>query len=283
MRRSLVLVAAIAAAALTPLRPAAASFWDSVQTPSPGPAQSIGGSGAGCLAGGVALPADGTGYQAIRLSRRRYFGHPETVAFVERLGRADAAAGLPPFYVGDMAQPRGGPLPSMHVSHQSGIDVDIWFNLDPKPNLTPAAREQVELPSMILPDASAVDAARFGPRQVRLLRLAASDPLVERIFVHWTIKRALCEGYGGAGTGDRAWLHRLRPWYGHDDHFHVRLNCPPDSPHCTGQAPIPAGDGCDASLDWWFHQPPPSASPVPAAPPRQRPLPAACSAVEAAN
>ena len=281
MRRSLVLMAAIAMAALALPRPAAARFWDEVQTPSPGPAQSIGGSGAGCLAGGIALPADGIGYQAVRLSRRRYFGHPETVAFVERLGRADAAADLPPFYVGDMAQPRGGPLPSMHVSHQSGVDVDIWFNLDPKPNLAPASRENVDLPSMILPDASAIDPSRFGARQVQLLRLAASDPLVDRIFVHWTIKRALCQGYGRAA--DHAWLHRLRPWYGHDDHFHVRLACPPDSPQCTGQPPIPAGDGCDASLDWWFHQPPPVPSASPAPPPRQRPQPAASSAVEAAN
>ena len=180
-----------------------ASFWSEATSPSPGPARVIGGAGDGCIAGAVALPFDGEGYQAIHVSRRRYFSHPETVAFVERLGRRAAASGLAPFYVGDMSQPRGGPLPEMHVSHQNGVDVDIWFNLDPKPALAPEARESVDLPSMILPDGSAIDPARFGRRQVELLRLAASDPSVDRIFVHPAIKRALCQGVGGAGTGNR--------------------------------------------------------------------------------
>ena len=52
----------------------------------------------------------------------------------------DAASGLPVFYVGDMAQPRGGPLPFGHASHQTGLDVDIWFTLTPRPRLVPAAR-----------------------------------------------------------------------------------------------------------------------------------------------
>ena len=215
----------LGSATLLPV-PARASPWSEVVTPAPGPAKSIGETARGCIAGAVRLPADGPGFETIRLSRRRYFGHPDTVAFVERLGRLAQAAGLEPFYVGDMAQPRGGPLPFGHASHQTGIDVDIWFNLDPKPVLPPAQREQVVLPSMVLADQRDIDPAHFGERQVRLLRLAANAPKVDRIFVHWTIKRALCEGFGGAGQGDRGWLHRLRPWYGHDDHFHVRLHCP---------------------------------------------------------
>ena len=158
--------------------------------PTPGPARVIGGPANGCLAGAAALPADGPGYAAIRLGRHRNYGHPDTIAYVERLGRAAQAAHLAPFYVGDMAQPRGGPMPSGHGSHMNGMDVDIWFNLDAKPDLPPVAREEVELPSMVLPDRRDIDPSRFGESQVRLLRLAASDAHVDRIFVHPTIKRA---------------------------------------------------------------------------------------------
>jgi penicillin-insensitive murein endopeptidase len=112
---------------------------------------------------------------------------------------------------------------------------------------------------------------------VTLLRLAASDPNVERIFVNAVIKTALCRA---APAGDRAWLHRLRPWWEHDDHFHVRLRCPDGSPECQAQAPIPPGDGCDAVLASWVRdqRPPP---PHPAPPPtRKLPiLPEACRAI----
>ncbi len=250
-----------------------AEDWGRMLTPSAGPTRIIGGPANGCIAGAVALPPDGTGYQAIHLSRHHNFGHPQTVAFVERLGKSAAAAGLAPFYVGDMAQPRGGPMTSGHAAHENGVDVDIWFNLDPKPDLAPAAREEVELPSMVLPDKTDIDRARFGERQVRLLRLAASDAHVDRIFVHPTIKRALCQGVGGADAGDRSWLHKIRPWYGHEEHFHVRLSCPAGSPDCTPQSPVPPGDGCDASLDWWF-EPHEAGKPV-----SKPPLPAACRAL----
>jgi penicillin-insensitive murein DD-endopeptidase len=152
-----------------------------------------------------------------------------------------------------------------HGSHQNGLDVDIWFNLDHKAALAPAQREEVDLPSMVLADQSDIDRTRFGERQVRLLRLASVDPKVDRIFVHWTIKAALCEGIGGAGQGDRGWLHKIRPWRGHDEHFHVRLSCPAGSPDCVGQSPVPPGDGCDESLDWWFRPNPP---PLPVSTPR---------------
>jgi penicillin-insensitive murein endopeptidase len=264
---------AVVATIMTAAAPARAASWSEFARPSNGPARAIGGAANGCIGGAAMLPADGDGYQVIRLSRNRIWGHPETVAFVERLGRRARAAGLAPFYVGDMAQPRGGPMNFGHGSHQSGLDVDIWFNLDGKPALPPAQREEVTLPSMVLADASAVDAARFGPPQVRLLRLAATDPKVDRLFVHWTIKRALCDRV----AGDRSWLHRIRPWYGHDEHFHVRLACPAGSPDCKGQAPVPPGDGCDATLDWWFG---PKEMPLRPAPPPT--LPAQCESIRIA-
>ena len=259
---------------------ARASSWSEVTAPTPGPARAIGSYTAGCIAGAVPLPASGTGYEVVRMSRRRYFGHPDNVAFVERLGRRAAAAGLQPFYVGDMAQPRGGPLPYGHDSHQIGLDVDIWLNLDPKTRLPPAAREDPVLPSMVRPDGKAIDPHHFGTRQVALLRLVATDPAVNRLFVNWTIKKALCDGVGGAGRGDRSWLHRVRPWYGHEGHFHVRLNCPASSPDCVAQKPIPPGLGCDATLAWWARQPIPHPPPPGTIPPRREPrLPQQCYAL----
>jgi penicillin-insensitive murein endopeptidase len=262
-------------AALTASALAAESPWGAVVAPSPGPTRVIGGPANGCIAGAAALPADGPGFSAIRVSRHRFYGHPDTIAFVERLGLAARAAGLAPFYVGDMAQPRGGPMNSGHGSHQNGMDVDIWFNLDAKPTLAVAAREIVDLPSMVLADKSAIDPKRFGARQVTLLRLAAGDARVDRIFVHPTIKRALCDGLAGP---ERGWLHKLRPWYGHDEHFHVRLSCPAGAPACVGQAPVPPGDGCDASLAWWLEPHPPAPKPAVPRPPKPK-LPAQCAAV----
>ena len=266
----------VLAAALL-LAPGAAqpSPWSDQTVPSSGPADSIGKPAAGCLAGAESLPFDGPGFQVIRISRIRYFGNPATVKFVEDLGRKAKAAGLADFYVGDMSLPRGGPMPNGHASHETGLDVDIWDNLDLKPVLAPAERETVPLPSMLTADGKALDAALFSARQVTLLRLAATDPHVDRIFVNPVIKRALCQGEFSAAVGDRSWLHRLRPWYGHDDHFHVRLVCPEGSPDCVRQAPVSAGDGCDASLAWWFQprQPQPQAAPHPPRPPV---LPTAC-------
>jgi penicillin-insensitive murein DD-endopeptidase len=256
--------------------PARPSVWSDQTVPSSGPADSIGGPAAGCLAGAASLPLDGTGYQVIRISRDRYFGNPATVKFVQDLGRKAKSAGLADFYVGDMSLPRGGPMPNGHASHETGIDVDIWDNLDPKPVLAPKDRENVPLPSMLTADGKALDPVRFSARQVTLLRLAATDPRVDRIFVNPVIKRALCQGEFSSTVGDRSWLHRLRPWYAHDDHFHVRLACPAGSADCVPQAPVAAGDGCDASLDWWFeprHQPQPQATPPK---PRKPVLPAAC-------
>ena len=276
------LVRPLVLASLLALAPVAAAdersnAWSRVEEAAPGPARVIGGVAHGCIAGAVELPPDGPGYEAIRLSRHRNYGHPDLADYIERLGQRAHEAGLPVFYVGDMAQPRGGPLPFGHASHQTGIDVAIWFNLQPKAWLPPSAREDVDLPSMLLANYHAIDPKRFGAKQVELLRLAASDPMVDRIFVNPVIKDALCRGVGGADRGDHSWLARVRPWFGHDEHFHVRLRCPAGSPDCEAQASAPDGDGCGAEIASWMRHLPPPPSETP--PPRKPSLPLACSAV----
>lgn len=233
--------------------------------PLPGAARVVGSHARGCLAGAAALPIDGPGWQAMRLSRNRTFGHPRLVALIERLAREARADGWPGLLVGDLAQPRGGPMRTGHASHQIGLDVDIWLTPMPDRRLSEEEREAMPAVSMLREGTRTVDPARFGPAHVALLRRAASYPEVARIFVHPGIKQALCERPGA----DRGWLAKVRPWWGHDSHFHIRLRCPEGEPLCRDQDPPPDGDGCGAELAWWLSDEPwrpkppgPSARPI---------------------
>ena len=253
--------------------------WNSVRAPSPGPAQVIGGYAHGCLSGGVSLPLDGEGYQVMRPGRRRYYGHSILVDYLQGLGRRAAHARLGLVNVGDLSQPRGGPMNSGHASHQNGLDVDIWLRLD----LPPLPRDRRDnLKEVSLVDRAAVRVAHPGwtRAHAELIRQAARDPRVNRIFVNPAIKLELCEQAGA----DRDWLRLIRPWYGHDDHLHVRLNCPADSPQCEPQAPLPPGDGCGAEVLSWLSEarpPDPNKPPRHHAPPNPT-LPAACSLINLA-
>ncbi len=204
----------------------------------------------GCIAGAQKLPINGPGWQAMRLSRNRYWGHPELLAYIRKLASdAQRLDGSPGILVGDMSQPIGGPLLGGHASHQIGLDTDLWYTPMPGRALSAEEREQTAASNMVDPVALTIDKTVWTEAQVKLLRRAASYPEVARIFVHPAVKKALCEVAGQ----DRAWLQKIRPWYKHDDHFHIRLNCPAGSPSCVGQSPIPAGDdGCGKELDDWF-------------------------------
>ncbi|HYD32137.1 MAG TPA: penicillin-insensitive murein endopeptidase [Azospirillaceae bacterium] len=246
--------------------------WNTVRGPVAGPARSIGGYARGCVAGAVALPQEGAGFQVIRLSRQRFFGHPLLVDFLRNFGRKMEKAKLGVALVGDMSQPRGGPMSFGHASHQIGLDVDIWLRLD-LPKLSPGARENVREVSMVDFTSQWVDRRAWTDAQAEMIRLAAGDPRVSRIFVNPVIKQALCR----RDWADRSWLRMVRPWHGHDGHMHVRLNCPADSPACEAQKPLPPGDGCDEAGSW-LPTAKLAARPVPANPqPPKMTLPAACS------
>jgi penicillin-insensitive murein DD-endopeptidase len=248
-------------------------------TPLPGPARAIGSYSSGCMAGAVALPITGPTWQVMRLSRDRNWGNPELIQFIERLGANAKKAGWNGLLIGDMAQPRGGPMINGHTSHQIGLDVDIWFTPMPDHVLSREEREFDDDANMVEPSGLKVDPKLWTPAHMAVVRAAAKDPEVTRIFVNAAIKKEMCSE---AGT-DRAWLAKVRPWWGHAAHFHVRLACPPDSPRCKGQPPVPPGDGCGHALDSWFRvsvlHPKPAPGP---AHPRfitLKGLPAACRAV----
>ena len=261
----------------------ARDLFGGLDNPAPLATHAIGGYARGCLAGGVALPADGATWQAMRLSRNRFWGHPTLVAYLERLAtdaaRLDGWTGL---LVGDMAQPRGGPMRGGHASHQTGLDADLWYIPMPPQRLTNAERDNLSAISLLRPGTLEVDPARWDPRIGALLQRAASYPEVARIFVHPGVKQILCQTAGA----DRDWLRVIRPWYGHDDHFHVRLDCPVGDATCIPQAPPPEGDGCGEELAYWLGPEPyrPADPPVPPTPPLTlADLPAACSAVLSAG
>ena len=218
-------------------------------TPAAGPPEAIGAYERGCLKGAVAFPADGPNWQVMRPSRNRAWGHPLLITLLERLAtRLPGEVGWPGLLIGDIAQPRGGPMLTGHGSHQIGLDADIW--LTPMPSRRLSADERDELPAtdVVASDRNRVDDAAWTPQHRRLLEVFAREPMVARIFVNPAIKRALCRETGP----DRAWLTKIRPWWGHSEHFHIRLYCPPSQAGCRDQAPPPPGDGCGKELDWWF-------------------------------
>jgi penicillin-insensitive murein endopeptidase len=212
-------------------------------------ARSIGSYARGCVAGAVALPVDGQNWQVMRLSRNRNWGHPRLVAFLDRLsGRVPEISGWPGLLVGDISQPRGGPMLTGHASHQIGLDADIWLTPMPDRRLSRLEREEMSATNLVRSDWLDVDPAVWTPAHAALLRAVAREPEVARIFVNPAIKKALCRDPGQ----DRGWLRKIRPTYGHNYHFHIRLACPPGEDGCSDQAPPPAGDGCGEDLAYWF-------------------------------
>jgi penicillin-insensitive murein endopeptidase len=249
-------------------------------TPAPGPVKIIGEGGMGCIQGAVRLPDAAPGLQTIRIAKSSFWGHPDTIAHLRELGLRARAAGLPDLYMGDLSGPRGGPLAGGHMSHQMGLDADVYLDLAPHPALTPAQREALEPPSLVRPDGRAIEPARWRPEHATLLKLAATLPGVDRVLVNAAIKKQLCETV----TGDRSWVRLIRPWWGHASHMHINFVCPAGQPDCPARpAPPPSGDGCDASLQWWFDQLDHPAKPdVTAKPAKPRVLPAACKAIMSA-
>jgi len=253
------------------------------QLPSIGKAVSIGYYPRGCLSGAVDLPLSGPTWQVMRISRNRFWGHPSLINFVEKFA-ADAAkaTGWNGVLVGDLSQPRGGPSPSDHASHQIGLDVDIWFMPMPDHTLSKEERDGIQASNLVSDDWKHLNPKTWTPQHVAFIKTAAQEPNVERVLVNAAIKKELCRV---ETKQDHAWMAKVRPWYGHHDHIHVRLACPPDSPTCRPQVPVTGTDGCAAKeLDYWFSDKvlAPQKHPTPSAPPKPvmlADLPAACKTV----
>lgn len=254
--------------------------WTKAKHPSHGEAQSIGAYASGCLQGAATLAAKGEGFKSIRRYRNRYYAHPQTIEVVKKIGREVKDRGLKDIEIGDLSQARGGRMKYGHRSHQSGLDIDIWFGASKNyletehkrrsKRIKDNAKERkwsnkklesalfdVDHPSAIKGSQELIDDQVWSERHEQLLKIAASQVEVARIFVHFRIKEKMCALYHSEQKNAQTvsqegplWLRKLRPWFGHHQHFHVRLHCPQGSPHCEPQGPLPDGLGCEG-LEWY--------------------------------
>lgn len=263
----------------------AKQVFGNLDAPSRQKSEPIGSYAKGCLAGGAQLPETGPTWQAMRLSRNRNWGYPETISFIKDLSaKAARQPGWDGLYIGDISQPRGGPMLTGHASHQIGLDIDIWM-LPPK-DLALSSKERENISSISMrKNAGAFVNGSWTKQHHEILKAAASDPRVARIFVFPGAKVQMCKDE----KGDRAWLRKVRPWWGHHYHFHVRLNCPKGAKDCVNQAPPPAGDGCENAQRWVddiLNPPPPDPNkpaPKPKRPMTLADLPSQCASIATAN
>ena len=265
-------------------QPAAKTLFSSQTTAASLPAQPFGSYARGCLAGAQQLPETGPHWQAMRLGRNRNWGHPITLDFIRDLaGFAARQPGWRGLYIGDISQPRGGPMASGHASHQMGLDVDIWMLPPQRLDLSRSARENISSQSMRRANGAYVN-AHWGAGHHAIIEAAAKDPRVARIFIFPGAKLQMCKD----AKGNRDWLRKLRPWWGHHAHFHVRLACPKDAQGCENQPAPPPGDGCAEAAQWQADilNPPPPRPDAPKPKPKRAlqlaDLPASCRAVLAA-
>ena len=224
-------------------------LFGAAKSPAPLAARAIGFYAKGCLAGAKAISIDGPAWQVMRLSRNRNWGHPSLVALVERLAKEGAAHdGWPGLLVGDISQPRGGPMLTGHASHQIGLDADIWLTPMPDRRLSDKEREDLSATSMLADDRVSINPQAWTEAHGRIILRAASYPQVERVLVHPAIKKAICDNK----SLPRAHLNKVRPYWGHYFHMHIRMACPKDSPTCTPQPVVGSEDGCGKEVDEWI-------------------------------
>lgn len=222
----------------------------SLQDPMP-----VGSYARGCGAGMVELPETGASWQAMRLDRHRNFGQPALIDYLIDLSQTAQQIGWAGLYIGDMSQPRGGPMTSGHASHQIGLDADVWMLPPKRLDLSRAEREEISSIPVRSADQRSVT-GNWTNRHLALLKAAASDPRIDRIFVAAAVKLEICKT---AKRSDKKWLQKIRPIAGHDTHFHVRLKCPKGARLCQTQSPTVSelsngGDGCDSTLDYWVSE-----------------------------
>ena len=254
------------------------TVWAKIKQPVANPTpEAVGGYANGCQLGAQVLPEHGEGYRDIRRSRGRFYAQPQTIEMVQYIGRHLAAKYDEEILIGDLSQPAGGLMSYAHASHQNGLDVDVYFATTPKNTQHSALYESPRNETFYeLGDRAAgvVYPGRFKPIFRDALYLAAIHPNTARIFINPVIKLHLCRT-----EADTSWLEKLRPWNGHNAHFHLRLKC--SGSLCSNQDPVPPGDGCDADLEKWvadqseaFRNP--KAPKKPAKPRKKKPLPEIC-------
>lgn len=214
-----------------------------------GNSESVGTYNNGCMIYPSELPQNGEGYRSPRFSRRHNFANPEMLKFIDDLSYRVKEKYGKQILVSDISKNNGGPIPFLHSSHQTGLDADIWYRLyDPQQNLTQDDLENLQPVNMVSKDWKNISEF-WSVDNEDILRTAAQDSKVDRIFVNPVIKKQFCSKYK-----NEPWQAKIRPWWRHNEHFHVRLKCPANSPECEMKGDPIKGSGCDGTLDWWFSE-----------------------------
>lgn len=223
--------------------------WSQFKGPKLGKAEVIGGYTAGCLVGAQQMPIIGAHHRMMRPARKRYFAHPELASLLLQIAAELHQTDKRLMLIGDLSQARGGPTMSQHQSHQNGLDADIWY-LRARAGKALAANKLDSFAALDIVDGKRQRLKKnaWTPEVQTLLRKLGQEPRIERLLVNPVIKQELCK----SETGDRRWLAKVRPWWGHSAHVHVRMACPKDSSDCQAQDKTPEDPGCDETLAWWF-------------------------------
>ncbi|MBN0423084.1 penicillin-insensitive murein endopeptidase, partial [Pseudomonas aeruginosa] len=120
-----------------------------------------------------------------------YFGHPDLVQFIQRLSNQVHNKGMGTVLIGDMGMPAGGRFNGGHASHQTGLDVDIFLQL-PQTRWTSSQLLKPQALDLVASDGKHVVPSLWSPQISQLIKLAAEDSEVTRIFVNPAIKQQLC-------------------------------------------------------------------------------------------
>ena len=236
----------------------AKTIFGQFTTPAKTKTESIGKYNKGCLNGGVELPIKGETWQIINSKRGRNWGHPDLISFTKSLSVKAKKIGWKGLYIGDLGNPRGGPTPYGHVSHQSGLEVDIKMKRPNSLDLSPAesnndpryGKRLFKELDVVTKDQKNIN-SNWTKEHMAIIKAAAKNDKVNKIFVNAAIKVWMCKNEGPI---DRKWLMKVRPEKGHREHFHVRLKCPERSVNCIN-TPLwnkyKNIDGCDKQLNWW--------------------------------
>ena len=189
------------------------------------PTRVIGFYSKGCIAGAVQMPVNGETWQVMRLSRNRNWGHPDLIALLKRLSvKAHKDAGWPGILVGDIGQPRGGPVLTGHASHQIGLDADIWLTPMPDHRLSREEREEMSAVMMVRDDRLDID-----PKVCHSAAMSwcCATPRRSRASSASSSIAADQESAVPRGQGRPQLALQDQAVVGHDYHFHIRMDARP--------------------------------------------------------
>ena len=80
--------------------------WEAVRHPAQGQQRIFGGYNAGCLQGAQAPKETGFGFQFVKLSRNKFWGHSATYEYIERMGQSLRPKNIS-LLIADISMPRG--------------------------------------------------------------------------------------------------------------------------------------------------------------------------------